>query len=41
MLEDKEGGFSREVVMTTVRKRFESEAFKKLLPSRRNKKRSQ
>ena len=38
MLEDKEDGFSREVVMTTVRKRFESEAFKKLLPSRRNKK---
>ena len=38
MLEDKEGGFSREVVITTVRKRFESEAFKELLPSRRNKK---
>ena len=38
MLEDKEGGFSREVVITTVRKCFESEAFKELLPSRRNKK---
>ena len=38
MLEDKDGGFSPEIVMTTVRKRFESEAFKNLLPSRRNKK---
>ena len=38
MLEDKESGFSREVVMTTVIKLFESGAFKKLLPSSRNKK---
>ena len=31
MLEDREGEFSREIMMATLRKGFESEAFKKLL----------
>ena len=31
MLEDREGELSRDVVMATVRKRFESEVFQKLL----------
>jgi len=35
MLEDKEAGFSRDVVMATLRKRFESETFKKMFPSHR------